>query len=215
MCVCSRLTRAGSRPRCRVRRERLVQPRGPAECGQVNVITSGCYMGDVGDAVTSSSVKLLEVPQHFGDAPGLCDAAARSIGLLRVEDLADRPDAGLDSGARRIRRARAARLRSIAGMHFQPGVDDTGRSARPRRSPDGRRHRASGGRRSTSACSRGAREPAIADPTGVSSCSRTTSSTGCPSRLVEDRDARARSPGSDWAGTPDRFRAGPSTTSNR
>src|SRR6266851_2777459 len=39
--------------------------------------------------------RLDESAQHFGDTPGLGDAAARGEGRLGIEDLADRADAGL------------------------------------------------------------------------------------------------------------------------
>src|SRR3977135_1267538 len=41
------------------------------------------------------SSRLDESAQHFGDAPGLGDAAARGEGGLGIKDLADRADAGL------------------------------------------------------------------------------------------------------------------------
>src|SRR5579885_3320170 len=71
-------------------------------------------------------------PQHFRDAPRLCDASARLVRLRRIEDLADRAE------AERIQRRDAAveiaaRAGEIIGMELEPGVDPRTDQPRPDR----------------------------------------------------------------------------------
>src|SRR5258705_12132841 len=50
--------------------------------------------GEEGDRQAPSFRRLHPAAQHFGDAPGLGDAAAWGVGGLGVEDLADAAEAG-------------------------------------------------------------------------------------------------------------------------
>src|SRR6185436_6266300 len=67
--------------------------------------------------------RLYETAQHLGNAPGLCDAAARRKGLVGVEDLADRADRGF-AEMRLEPRQEASRARLVVGMRPDPGVDE-------------------------------------------------------------------------------------------
>src|SRR5207253_2493424 len=63
-----------------------------------------------------------EAAQHFGDAPGLSDAAARRKGRFGVEDLADRADPGL--GEMRLEAGeKTARLFRLVRVDLEPGID--------------------------------------------------------------------------------------------
>ena len=69
-------------------------------------------------------------PQDLGDAPRLRDAAPRRVGLHRVEDLADRADAGLVE-VRDEAVEEAPRARAVLGMHLEPRVDERADEPRP------------------------------------------------------------------------------------
>src|SRR6266542_468663 len=60
--------------------------------------------------------------QDFRNAPGLGDTAALSIGLLRIEDLADRPYATYVEFRYKAFQE-FARTGGCAGIHFQPCID--------------------------------------------------------------------------------------------
>src|ERR1700733_138413 len=64
-----------------------------------------------------------EAAQHFGDAPGLSDAAARREGRLGVENLADRADSSLPD-VRLEAVEKMARRRYVIRMDPQPGIDE-------------------------------------------------------------------------------------------
>src|SRR5436305_7802617 len=54
----------------------------------------------------SAAIEILHIrAQHFGDAPGLRDAAARGVRRIAVEDFRDRADAGFaEVAAHRLER---------------------------------------------------------------------------------------------------------------
>ena len=193
----------------RMRREQLLQPRAPAECGEVQrhyerLLTLKERNRTVGRSPSRrAGVKLLEVAEYLGDAPCLCHASARSIRLLGVEDLADRADAGLIQ-VRLESFEHLAGAGSIARVHFQPRVDV--RADEP--GPDG------------ALMVRGitcaevpkilglvvgvTAEPAIEDPP-ASAVAHARHSAPAPIWPGRGSDARARRRGSDWAGMPNRF----------
>ncbi len=67
--------------------------------------------------------RLDESAQHFGDTPGLGDAAARGEGRLGIEDLADRADAGLGEVGFETVEKMPCRL-ALVGIDLEPGVDE-------------------------------------------------------------------------------------------
>jgi hypothetical protein len=65
----------------------------------------------------------LQTTQHFGDAPGLGDAAARREWRLGVKDFADRADAGL--GEMRLEAVEETSRRcAVIGVDLEPGIDE-------------------------------------------------------------------------------------------
>src|SRR3954470_4955490 len=73
--------------------------------------------------VIEAPCRLDENAEHFGDAPGLGDAAARRERRLGIEDLADRADRGL-AEMRLEPGQEAARALLVVGMGAQPWVDE-------------------------------------------------------------------------------------------
>src|SRR5580704_8406982 len=70
--------------------------------------------------------------QHFGNAPGLGNAATWSVGRLSVEDLADGSDASVRQMALETIE-KLARAFEIAGTNLEPGVDKRPDEPRPDR----------------------------------------------------------------------------------
>src|SRR5712692_10997574 len=66
--------------------------------------------------------RLDESAQHFGDTPGLGDAAARGEGRLGIEDLADRADASFgEVGFKAVEKTPCGL--ALIRMHLEPGID--------------------------------------------------------------------------------------------
>ena len=141
---------------------------------------------------------------RLGDAPGLGDAAARREGRLGVEDLADGPEAGLGELLLEADE-KAASAGAIAGVGLAARRRRTGRSASPTPSPGGRRRRARGDHRRSSACSRGAPGRQRPETEGRHQLSRTTPSTA--SQRARSRTGWGRRwPAAGWGGCWDRRR---------
>src|SRR6185436_9136664 len=126
MWVCSSATRPGSRPSAASganwRARSGVQPTAVSESIMLYICNVICAL----------TARLLEHPQHLGDAPGLRDAAARHVGRLGVEDLADRSHAAIAEMP--IEAAeQAARAGAILRVRLQPGVDERSDQPRPHR----------------------------------------------------------------------------------
>lgn len=75
----------------------------------------------------------MHASQHFRDAPRLRGAAAPVVGRFGVEDFADRSDAGVaEVGFEAVEKMESAVV--VAGMHFQPGIDERSDEPGPHRS---------------------------------------------------------------------------------
>ena len=144
MWVCSRLTRAGTRPTPRrgegVAR-RSFQPRSLQIVGHVHHWASSTYLSShrmprccvatSDDRCRPTQARSRLGPdcvfsrhaEHFGDAPRLRDAAARNVRRLGVEDLADRAHARLVE-VRLETIEQRARTGAVLGMQLQPRVDE-------------------------------------------------------------------------------------------
>src|SRR6266540_6333831 len=68
-------------------------------------------------------LEALQAAQHFSHAPRLCHAASRRKRRGAVEDLADRPDAGVIQMAREPLQQRQ-RIAFAAWVHAQPGIEE-------------------------------------------------------------------------------------------
>src|SRR5690348_14997095 len=109
-----------------IRLERSVESRGPPQ--RVQRFRHGHrIMTVLGAAAARSTLSAMQpgfLPgaEHFGDAPRLRDAPAGQERRLRIENLADRPDA---SFAEMIPEPRKQRVGAVAvlRMHLEPGID--------------------------------------------------------------------------------------------
>src|SRR6266481_127541 len=74
-----------------------------------------------------------QTAEHFRDAPCLGDAAARRERWLRIEDFADRADAGF--GEMRLKAVEEMPRRfAIIGVDLEPGIDERTNQPGPHRS---------------------------------------------------------------------------------
>ena len=69
------------------------------------------------------SAELVQTTKNLRHAPCLRGAAPRVVGRFGVEDLADRADAGVgEERSEALDEAESACI--VAGVHFQPGVEE-------------------------------------------------------------------------------------------